>query len=242
MAYRYNRSRKAPKRSFKTRGRKTYRSNTSTSRLKAIIRATVKRVAEPKTKTANFGKTEMFHNCFFSGTAVGTGFLAHLNNPDLMPQQSGSDSGRIGDQIYLTGFTIKMLIGQKSDRPNVTFRYLIFNVPKGAVPNYANWFINTSANVLLDDPNYDFVKVIKQGVWRPNEAGLTGTGNDEYTFVKRLAFSYKKLLKFGPADGALTHNDSDLYISLMAYDAFGTLLTDNIAYCTATMEMSYRDP
>jgi len=213
----------------------------NTRRLKALIRETVKRVSEPKTKTANFGKVEMYHNCFYSGTPVNTGYVALINDQAIMPQQNGSDSGRIGDQIYVSGFRLKLLLGQKADRPNITFRYFVFSVPKSSSINYGNWFINTTGNVLLDDPNYDFVKVHKSGFWRPNEASLATT-TKEYTFTKRIVVPYKKLLKFGPADGATTHNDSDLYLSVMCYDAYGTLISDNIAYAQVSMEMSYKDP
>lgn len=236
-----------------SRKRKTIRRRKPTSRVSKRRRTTdtfakrVKRVlmktCEPKTKTANFGKVEMYHNCFYNGGGVTlTGNVCHLNASALMPAGGTLDSQRIGDQIYMSHFRLKMLIGQKGDRPNVNFRYLILSVPKGSPIVYGDWFINTTGNILLDDPNKDFVKVIKQGTWRPNQAGLSATGNDEFTFAKRLSVPYKKLLKFGPADGAVTHNDNDLYFVLMAYDAYGTPTSDNIAYCHMSLEIGYRDP
>ncbi len=111
-----------------------------------------------------------------------------------MPTQGVGDNQRIGDQINLTGMKLKLLIGQKADRPNVTFRWWIMRVPKGSSITYANWFITTTGNSLLDDPNTDFVKVLKTGQWRPNEAGLANVGGDEYTFVHRLWLSYNRCL------------------------------------------------
>lgn len=225
--------------------RRRYKKSSTTSRrrLLKLIRTTVKKTAEPKTKNVNFAKGEMYHNAFYApGGSPPSGYLAHLNDAALMPTQGVGDNQRIGDQIYLTSIKLKMLIGQKGDRPNVNFRYYVLSVPKGSSITYNNWFTNVTGNILLDDPNKDFVKVHKSGFWRPNEAGLAATGNDEYTFAKRITFPYKKLLKFGPADGATTHNDTDLYFVLMAYDAFGSLQTDNIAYCSVSMEMNYRDP
>jgi len=215
---------------------------TTTRRMTALIRRTVLRVAEPKYRTLTQGKVEIYHNCFHSVSGINTGFLSLLNQAGACPPQGVGDTQRVGDQINISRFDIKMLIGQKADRPNVTFRYLVLSVPKGSAINYATWFDQQTGNVLLDDPNVDFVKVIKQGIWRPNEAGLGGTGGDEYTFVKRLSIRYKKNLKFGPVDAASTHNDNDLYLSIMAYDAFGSLISDNIAYIQCASTMHFKDP
>ncbi len=182
------------------------------------VRAIVKKVAEPKSKTSSFAKGEIYHNCFYSGAGVNTGYLAFLSDSVMFPNQGVADSQRIGDQIYTSHINLKMLIGQKADRPNVNFRWFLFRVPKGATINYNNWFVPVTGNILLDDPNRDNVKVVKTGYWRPNMAGLLATGNDEFTFTKRIRVPYKRLIKFGPADAAITHNDTtDLYFSLMAW-------------------------
>lgn len=187
-------------------------------------------------------KTEIYHNCFYSGTSINTGLVWPLNDAGVMPSQGVADNQRVGDEINMMSFSIKLVLGQKADRPNVNWRYLVLSVPKGSTITYANWFILTTGNVMLDDPNRDFVKTIRQGFWRPNEAGLVGGSADEYTFTKRIFFPYKKLLKFGPGGGATTHNDNDLYFVLMGYDAFGSLTTDNIGYVQASTTLYYRDP
>lgn len=202
----------------------------------ALIKRTVLRVSEPKCYRSQLGQVELFHNTF----GVSSWFL--LNSSSRMPTSGTSDTQRVGDQINISSFRMRMLIGQKADRPNVTFRWLVVSVPKGSTPLYTSWFIATTSNVLLDDPNKDFLKVHKQGIWRPNEAGLSGTGGDEYTFVKTLTVPYKKLLKFGPADNATSHNDDDLYFIIMAYDAYGSLQSDNIAYVQCALDMNYKDP
>lgn len=211
-------------------------------RLKALIRSTVRRVSEPKSKHVAPEKVELYHNAFYGVSGGAGGMVIHLNNPNAMPTQGTGDNQRVGDQIYMQYYKIKLLIGQKGDRPNVNFRWLVVTVPKGSGIVYGDWFVNTSGNVLLDDPNPDFVKTIKSGYMRPNEAGLTATGDDEYTFTKRLSFTYRKLLKFGPAQAAISHNDNDLYFILMAYDAYGTLQTNNVAYAQMSYELFYRDP
>jgi len=230
----------AKKRTYK---RKAYRQSLTNRRtLMAMIKKSVIKKAEPKERVASFAKTNLYHNCFYNVTGTSSGFICLANGTTVLPGQGTGDNQRIGDQIYASGFTFRMLIGQQADRPNVTFRYNIFGVPKGSGIVYGDWFRNATGNVLLDEPNRDFVKVYKTGTWRPNEAGLGGTGGDEYTFVKKLWFPYKKLIKFGPADAVVTHNDQDLYFSLMAYDAYGTVVTDIVAYVQLQVSFHYRDP
>ena len=197
---------------------------------------------ELKEKFQNAGKTEIYHNCFYSGTPTNTGFVWPMNGSTLMPAQGVGEDQRVGDEIYISGFKMRLLIGQKADRPNVNWRYFVLSVPKGSSITYANWFHVNTGNVMLDDPNRDFVKTLQTGVWRPNEAGLVGGSADEYTFTKRLWLPYKKHLKFGPANAATSHNDDDLYFVLMGYDAFGSLQPDNIGYVQFGASMMYRDP
>lgn len=198
------------------------------------IRNVTMRTTESKSKYVSHDKIEMYHQ----GFNVTLGF----NQPGAMPTQGTGDNQRIGDQINLSGFKFKILFGQKGDRPNVNFKWWILKVPKGSAINYNNWFNVITSNTMLDDPNTDFVKILKKGYMRPNQAGLTATGDDEFTFVKEIYLPYKKLLKFGPANAAVTHNDDDLYLVVIAYDAYGTLITDNIAYMQTLSTMYYKDP
>jgi hypothetical protein len=57
-----------------------------------------------------------------------------------------------------------------------------------------------TGNVLLDNINSDFCKVLKTGTMCPNEAGLGATGGDEYTFTSKYFCSYKYPVKFGQTD------------------------------------------
>jgi hypothetical protein len=90
--------------------------------------------------------------------------------------------------------------------------------------------------------NRDVVKVHGEGIWRLNQAGLAATNNDEYTFVKKMFIPHKKVYKFGPGDTTVTHNQDDVYFSILCYDVFGSLSSDNIAYFQCFTEIQYKDP
>lgn len=205
-------------------------------KLVRTIKAVTMKQCEPKQKFLGIGKTNVLHNNF--------GYRIHLNQTAQMPAQGTKDNERVGDQIVFAGFKIKMLCGQQADRPNVTWKYYVLKLPKGAAGSYsyAAWFENITGNVMIDSPNADYVKVLATGEWRPNEAGLDASGAKEYTFFKKLWIPHKKVIKFGPADSAVTHNDDDVVFLLAAYDAYGTLPTDIVGYCEALVTVYYRDP
>ncbi len=52
---------------------------------------------------------------------------------------------------------------------------MVYSVPKGSTIVYTDVFVNTTVVGILDEPNKDHIKVLKQGFFRPNQAGLRNT-------------------------------------------------------------------
>ena len=215
--------------------RKAKRSVASARRRFATrVKRVILKTAEPKHKSYSWDKTEHYHNAFS---------LYHLNSPAAMPTQGTGDNQRVGDEIQVSGFCARMMLGQKADRPNVKWRWLVVKVPKGSTYSYNSWFENIINNVLLDPPNKDFVKVLQQGTWDHYPASLeVGETAKEQTYSKKLWVPYKHKYKFGPNNTAITHNDDDLWFVMAPFDAFGTLPSDNIAYSQFCSTMYYKDP
>lgn len=237
MAYKRKFSRYSRKATRPYPKRKTYRKPSMTrKKLTKFVKKITMKAAEPKQKWTAISKTNVLHNSF--------GYRIHLNQTVNMPAQGVKDNERVGDQINMTGFKIKMLCGQQADRPNVTWKYYVMKLPKGGAASYtySAWFESITGNVMIDAPNKDYVKVLASGEWRPNEAGLSATGGKEYTFFKNLWVPHKKIVKFGPADSAVTHNDDDIVLLVACYDAYGTLPTDIVSYVEALVTVYYRDP
>jgi hypothetical protein len=202
-----------PKRKLKTK-------TTFAKRVKRVILKT----CEPKRAPVAVTKIEVFHNLMLGQTYL-------LNQAGVMSTTGTiQQSSRIGDQIMTSGWKIRCLFGQKADRPNVSWRFMVFQVPKDGSTAYADVFKSITGNVMLDEPNTDTTKVLFQRTFKPNDAGLQAAGGREYTFIKKWFVPHKKTYKFGPAESAQTHNQSDVYVLVLCYDAFGSVITDNIGY------------
>lgn len=200
----------------------------------ARVKRVIMRVAEPKIVRYAVDKVNLYHNSFHH--------FIHLNDANGMPTQGTGDNMRVGDEINVTRYRVRSLLGQQADRPNVNFRWFFIEAPKGLAVNYTNFFTATTNNLLLDDINTDAVKILKQGRMRPNQAGLLPVGGDEYTFTREWNLYYKRHYKFGPAQATTAHNQPELYFIILAYDAYGSLITDVVAYIQSIKETHYRDP
>lgn len=207
-------------------------------------------MTEPKYKLHNFGKAELYHN----GGSPASGRIGNfffLNGADQMPAQGTADNQRNGDRIYASGYALRMLFGQKYDRPNVTFKVYVLQVRAGATVNIDTMFESNTGNILLDTPNNEACKVIASKTYKPLrsamlalDAGLI-SGNDvtkEYTFARKLWIPRKKEYKFTSTSAIAMSNDDNIVLAVFAYDAYGTLIEDNIAYVQIWQKFAYRDP
>lgn len=235
----FNKSRAARKPKYSSKKKQYRQQKLSVATVKKIAKQAVRQVAEPKQYNYSFGKTELYHNSL--------SLLTKINQ--YFPYQGTADNQRIGDRIYLTGIDLRMLLGQKQDRPNVTFRVIVFSVKANTAPisglNYIQIFDNATGNCLLDSINADEIKVIKQFFFKPAQSAMigfnAGTGvGKEYTRPYHIYIPFKRNVVF-QSDNGIVPDMRDYYITVLAYDAYGSLTTDNIAYCQLWSKMYYRD-
>lgn len=229
-------ARKAPARPKKAyKPRKTIKKTYNTPQFASAVRKVVLKTAESKHKDYNYSKTELYHN-------VVNWWEINDKTSTLFPVEGTGDDERIGDQINLSGFSFKFLFGQKGDRPNVTWRMAVVEVPQDYTYSYATLFDSVTGNTMLDSINSDGVKVLHQKWFKPMNIITYGqAGGDEYTFVRKLWIPRKKLLKFQNNNSSL-HNDKKLLLCIAPYDAYGSLVSDNIAYAQFWQRTYYKDP
>ena len=236
MAYHYRKRTKGGY--IKMAGKKPYTKKrySKPKKFATRVKRVIMKTSETKRKDFGYDKGELFHN---------VAYAVPMNNTTGRGPSIGTDQqSRIGDQIYTSGYMMRILFGQKADRPNVTFRLAFVEVPRGYAFSYGRYFHNISGNVLLDPFNKDFVKVIKQFFIKPNQAALAASGGREYTFTRRFWVPYKHKMVFGPEDGAtgMMMPAKDLYWVFAAYDAYGTVTSDNIAYLQCAQSLYFKDP
>jgi len=218
------------------------------NKIARICRKTIFRMTESKSKPYNHDKVEIFHN-------VRKDFVTAVNSPFVMPTQGTGDGNRNGDRIFVSGFKVRLLLGQKYDRPNVTWKIWVLRMGN-TIDSLANCWRLVTGNILLDPLNMDQVskvlyhKTIKpasstmfrQGTYLgPLEVPESEAMTKEQTFVRSFWLPYKKEYKFKD-DGGTGHNDNPIVLFIGAYDAYGTNISDNIGYCQAFTECFYRDP
>lgn len=205
---------------------------------KKLIKSVIFKTAETKYKTASIGKTELYHN---SINNLGMSFS------DTWPGQGDGDSNRTGDEIYMQGWKVRLMFGQKSDRPNVTFRCFIVKYQHqltGDINTYSNFFHNVTGNGLLDPPQYKRYKILKTFKLRSKGTSMeVGEAAKEFTRTKEFFVPMRRKIKF-VADASTTavNINADISLLVLAYDAYGTLITDNIGYVQGAATLYFKDP
>lgn len=227
------------------KGKKNYRSSKlssgTVSAVKRLVKAVALKKSEPKNTAYHWGKTELYHN---SGSPASGQILPtpiEALHYSLMPPQGNGDHQRNGDQIYAKGTSVKMLLGHKADRMNITFRIVAWKGTTDAKPiSYNELFDHVSSNVLLDCTNSDRGKIIYNKYIKKVISSQLST-TKEFTFVHKFWIPYKKLIKY-VYNNATDFSGEKIYIYVFAYDAYGSLLTDNVAYVQTWLKFYYRDP
>lgn len=218
------------------------------------------RMAEPKDKTYYHGHVELYHNAGSpaSGRILGTTW--ELITPNRMPTVGNGETERNGDHIYGKGLAVKMLLGQKQDRMNVTYRIIVWKGSTDVKPASLNDLFHwDSQNILLDGTNSDRGKIVYQKFIKKfisPQLSTYGSVTDpldpmfgepyrlerkELTFTHKFWIPYKKLIKFAGNAGT-DYSGDKYYMFIYAYDAYGTLITDSIAYVDVWSKFYYADP
>lgn len=220
------------------RGRSRTRFGTKgRSKMAKVAKRVILKMTEAKTLEYNFGKIELFHNVRLS-----PGYLNAYTG--RLPVQGTGDHARNGNRINVSGVQVRMMLGQKNDRPNCTWRIMVLK-HKDTYASFASVYEATTGNCLLDQVNDDAVKVLYSKTIHKfvgANVGVAEAAFRETTFTHKFYIPIRKEYKF-PSDSSVIASNSD-YISLivMCYDAYGTLVTDNIGYVQTWSKLFYRDP
>lgn len=225
-----------------------------TQSFKARVNRVLMRKAE--TKSYNFAEenVQLYHNVGYS-TAAPTGktFPIFFNIWAVIDKGT-SRFNRIGDRISPCGMSLKIWIANKLDRPNLHYRVIIARIPKAingvaVTSSYVDFWdadnLGSMGNKLLLRPDKDRgIKMLYDKIWK-NEMGLncliSGT-NKECHMTRKIWLKSKKSRDI-QYDSTTSNQivNNPVVMTIIPYDSFGTLTTDNVASCAYYGTLYYKD-
>jgi hypothetical protein len=147
---------------------------------------------------------------------------------------------RVGSRIFAKRLRARFVFNNKTDRPNCSYRVAVTAAPASTNTDaFSELFsqggftgVHAITNSLL---LYDTVFPLNQGSGMENNM----TPNKERSFNHTLDIPLNHAVVYSTADSKAT---TALTVWLVAYDAYGTLTTDNIAsVAQVTFSIDYTD-
>lgn len=236
------------------KGKRTYKpkivaSSLSIDGLKKMMKSIALKQCETKKSNHTAENLSLEHNVtkyhanlFWTTTGPG--------NPDGFTE---FDRNRNGDEIVARGAKFRWWISNKLDRPNVMYRIFVYL--------YNTEFVNlddaefwrgedgqgSDMNRMIDMPNNNRIKLLKSITINSksqygNLADGAGSDGREHSQLRELYVPLNnKKIKYR-IDNEATPTTLDLGFSIVAYDAYGTHETDNIASYAYSYTLYYKDP
>lgn len=247
--------------------RKSYRRRPKTVRRKRVYRrkapltrmikaVTLKQCETKKSSQYTTATQNIFHNL-----AYYVGNLLATTQGTTDPQGTvAAQRNRIGDEVLARGISLKFFLQNEPDRPNVTYRIIIFryNVLQDITPSTLNdpyfWAgtdgLGGNMNRLLDRPNTDRIKVIKEHWILPEKqanysiqtAGPVPVGPKAKTMTRKFWIPMKNRKIKYRSDNSPYPMFTNVGFAVLAYDAINTAQTDNVCDLLWQSTFYYKDP
>lgn len=210
--------------------------------LKNAVRRVLLRTAETKYAVGHQENLQLYHNTGVAGTHV---FIGNC----LSTSQGQGEENRIGDKVQAVGLSLKLMLFNKSDRPNVTYRIIVFTAPpdQSASGNPVGFWEADIGNKIMDNINTNKYKVIKekfiqvQGQDTAFEAGVDTLREKSKSLQMYIPLKGRQVV-YSSENGAVPKYQRDvIQVAIIAYDAYGTLTTDNIASFAWMRKFYFKD-
>lgn len=201
-----------------------------------IVKTVLTKNAETKYKVLAAENNQLFHN---TGAAGGIVFVSNM----LQTQQGLTEESRIGDKVMAKGLSIKLWLSNKADRPNVMYRIMVVATPpdQRTASTPATFWEGDTGNKMLDHINVNRYRVVKSkyvtigGQDTAFQAGVDTIREKSKLVSMYIPMKDRKVVYNEEAGFVPKYQRDILNLVVVAYDAFGTLTTDNIAsfaFCT----------
>lgn len=223
----------------------------------ARVKRVLKSQAEGKYREGSFENVALYHD----RGAVGAGLLttnqgAIIWNPWYDITRGGGPGNRDADEIHPSGFAVRMLIRNATDRPNVHYRIVVAVIPKiynGTVMDGTNFDLGSGASgndIMTNFFKKEGVKVLYDKMihgYTQSTFVSTGAGGGAATMASQ---AYNKFIKFyirskkgskikWMEDGRLANNPVGVWV--IPYENYDTLRSDVVAHVSFSYKMYWRD-
>ncbi len=205
--------------------------------VRRIARKTALGLSETINAVTVVENKQLFHN---KTDYVGKLLATEQGLKDDNSSTSAPDAVRKGDEIILKNINVRFWMSNKDDRPNVIYKGILFWYDVTNPPSDATVYF-TQTNKMLDRYNTEQISIVDTFIVKSTNNYAVDANNHEKSYLATLNKSWKvKKIKYD--EGGVQPKFKDLGFALVAYDAFGTLQTDNIASYAYNCKLSFKDP
>lgn len=208
--------------------------------------------AKNEQKMTNFSNqnVQLYHD----GSLSSLGGVRLVLNNMLATTQGVTQYNRVGDAIYSQKVNVKLWLSNKLDRPNVMYRIIVLagelaDMPDGNGPTgvaLSDIFYNAGAiTTMTGYLNRDKFKVIRDQYVQPfgGDYSLEASSDKkEHSRMFEFSIPVNKVIRYKTDNGTVPEGANCYGLAICAYDAYGSLLTDNIASFAYSVQHLYKDP
>lgn len=238
---------------YKRRSKGSSLTKSQRKEVKKIANKAIDEEIEDKSQLTGEENVQLYQN----KTLYFPQYLAQIGQGVADGDQSTAQNGlrvcRIGDQISLKNVNVRLWLSNKLDRPNVMYRIILFWYPVGTTSPDDTTLFKSQGNKMLDRLNTKVVRVVKELHFRSTSnfaqpyqtqpepviigPGILGRESSQFKVINK---NYKNK-KIDYDFNGITTKGWDLCMAIVAYDAFGTLSTDNIASFAYNRLITFQD-
>jgi len=213
----------------------------------------VRRVALNTSETKHAHRSVENEQLYHNVVSI-TNNVLYLTNgtDDEVIDNTTSYATRLGDEVYLKGIDFRFWLSNKSDRPNVQYRIIIYKYPtRSTAPTAGAIFqdyalaVGVSNNKMIayiDTQNVTVLKQIRIQSSGSDYSLESGATNREKSNARTVFLPMKMAkIKYSNLSGG-TPKFWDIGVAIVAYDAYGTLISDNIASVAWSYKLYFKDP
>ena len=215
--------------------------------MREIAHDVVDDVVEDKQYVATTENIQLFHNkASYTGKYL-QAIEQGVDDGDVSPTGNtgnGLQTIRLGSSIRLKNINIRLWLSNKLDRPNVMYKGTLFWYSVNQPPTDATVF-KTQSNKMLDRLNTNKIQILDTFIVRSTNNYAVDANNHEHSYLATLNKSWKGNGVKVQYDQQTTFSNApeqrELGMSIVCYDAYGTLQTDNISSYALQSLITFQD-